>query len=99
MTKCWSADSRSLCALALAVLAGSPNVAHANALKWLKPFRLQEATISDVQRAIQSGQITCQGVVEAYIARAKAYNGVCTKLVTADGAPIPEATGYTRAGA
>lgn len=99
MTKCWSFGSRSLCALALAVLAGSANVAHANAFKWFKPFRLQEATISDVQRAIQSGQITCQGVVEAYIARAKAYNGVCTKLVTADGAPIPEATGYTRAGA
>ncbi len=35
------------------------------------------------------------GVLE----RAKAYNGVCTALVTADGKPIPAATGAIRAGA
>ncbi len=39
-----------------------------------------------------------RGVVQAYIARAKAYNGVCTSLVTADGADIPPAKGYVRAG-
>jgi amidase len=43
-------------------------------------------------------EITCAGLVQAYIHRAAAYNGVCTKLVTADGAPIPSATGYVRAG-
>jgi Asp-tRNA(Asn)/Glu-tRNA(Gln) amidotransferase A subunit family amidase len=63
------------------------------------PFHLQEATITDVQRAIQKGEITCKQVVQAYIDRAHAYNGVCTKLVTKDGASIPAPTGVTRAGA
>ncbi|MDB4977256.1 MAG: amidase, Asp-tRNAAsn/Glu-tRNAGln amidotransferase subunit [Myxococcaceae bacterium] len=62
-----------------------------------KPFHLQEATISDVHHAIKTGQITCRGIVEAYLERAKAYNGVCTKLVTADGAPIAPAQGAVRA--
>jgi amidase len=61
-------------------------------------FRVEESTIADVQNAIKSGQTTCQAVVQAYIERAKAYNGTCTALVTADGAPIPEATGAVRAG-
>jgi Asp-tRNA(Asn)/Glu-tRNA(Gln) amidotransferase A subunit family amidase len=63
------------------------------------PFHLQEATITDVQRAIQKGEITCKQVVQAYIDRAHAYNGICTKLVTKDGASIPAPTGVTRAGA
>ena len=63
------------------------------------PFHLEEATISSIQGAIQSKQITCQGLVKAYLARVAAYNGPCTRLVTADGAPIPPATGYVRAGA
>jgi Asp-tRNA(Asn)/Glu-tRNA(Gln) amidotransferase A subunit family amidase len=37
--------------------------------------------------------------VQSYIERAKAYNGVCTALLTKDGAPIPPATGMVRAGA
>ena len=52
-------------------------------------FHIEEATIADVQRAIQQGQTTCQGVVQAYIERAKAYNGVSNVLLTEDGAPIP----------
>ena len=52
-----------------------------------------------MHRAIQAGQITCRGLVEAYINRAKAYNGVSDRLVTKDGAPIPAATGTVRAGA
>jgi amidase len=63
------------------------------------PFQIEEATIADVQGAIKSGQTTCQAVVQAYIERAKAYNGMCTALVTADGKPIPAATGAIRAGA
>ena len=55
--------------------------------------------IDDVHRAIRSGQITCQGLLEAYLSRAKAYNGVSNALVTKDGAPIPEAPGVVRAGA
>ncbi len=61
-------------------------------------FAVEEATIAAIHDAITSGQTTCQGVVRAYIARAKAYNGVCTTLVTADGADIPAAKGYVRAG-
>jgi Asp-tRNA(Asn)/Glu-tRNA(Gln) amidotransferase A subunit family amidase len=65
----------------------------------LGAFHLQEATIGDIHAAIQSQQITCQALVKAYLARAAAYNGPCTRLVTADGAPIPPVAGYVRAGA
>ena len=61
-------------------------------------FELVEATIADVHRAIQQGQITCQGLVQAYIERARAYNGLSDRLVTRDGAPIPPARGTVRAG-
>src|SRR5690349_18780270 len=61
-------------------------------------FQLQEATIDDIQSAIKSGEVTCKGVVEMYLARAKAYNGVCTKLVTSDGQSIPAAFGPVRGG-
>jgi Asp-tRNA(Asn)/Glu-tRNA(Gln) amidotransferase A subunit family amidase len=63
-----------------------------------KKFQLQEATIDDIHGALQDGQITCKGLVQAYINRAKAYNGVCTALVTKDGASIPKAKGVVRAG-
>ena len=55
-----------------------------------QPFRfhLQEATIDDIHRAIREGQISCRGLVQLYINRAKAYNGVADELVTRDGAPI-----------
>ena len=62
-------------------------------------FHLEEATIGDIHAAIKSKQTTCQGLVKAYLARVAAYNGPCTRLVTADGAPIPPAAGYLRAGA
>ncbi len=61
-------------------------------------FHLQEATIDDLHRAIRDGQITCRGLVQLYIDRAKAYNGVADVLVTKDGAPIPPAPGVVRAG-
>jgi Asp-tRNA(Asn)/Glu-tRNA(Gln) amidotransferase A subunit family amidase len=61
-------------------------------------FRLQEATISGIHNAIKDGQITCQSLVQAYINRAKEYNGVCTQLVTKDGASIPRTTGAVRTG-
>jgi Asp-tRNA(Asn)/Glu-tRNA(Gln) amidotransferase A subunit family amidase len=62
-------------------------------------FHLQEATIEGIQTAIMSGDVSCRAVVEAYINRARAYNGVCTSLVTADGTPVPAAKGAVRAGA
>ena len=62
-------------------------------------FKVEEATIAGIHAAIESGQTTCQGVVEAYLKRARAYNGVCTALITKDGEDIAAATGYVRAGA
>lgn len=62
-------------------------------------FHLEEATIGDIHAAIRSKRITCQGIVQAYLARAAAYNGPCTRLVTADGAASEPSTGYVRAGA
>ena len=62
-------------------------------------FQIEEATIADVHRAIQEGQTTCRYIVQGYIARAKAYNGVSNYLVTKDGAPIPPPPGQVRAGA
>ena len=62
------------------------------------PFQVEEATIAGIHAGITSGQASCRAIVEAYITRARAYNGVCTSLITADGAPIPAATGAVRAG-
>ncbi len=61
-------------------------------------FHLEEATINNIHQAIQAGQISCQGLVQAYINRAKSYNGMCTQLVTEDGGLIAPAQGAMRAG-
>ena len=61
------------------------------------PFRLEEATIDKMHTAIKAGETTCVEIVETYIARARAYNGVASMLVTQDGDPVPEATGTVRA--
>lgn len=61
-------------------------------------FHIEEASIPDIQNAIRTGKTSCEGVVRAYLARAKAYNGACTALLTKDGAPIPQAMGMMRAG-
>ncbi|WP_169729238.1 amidase family protein [Solimonas soli] len=61
-------------------------------------FQIEEATVESIHAAIQSGATTCRDVVQAYIDRAKAYNGVCTALVTPDGTDIAPAKGYVRAG-
>ncbi len=62
-----------------------------------QPFRLEEATIEELQAAIRSGQTTCVAIVQPYIDRARASNGVASALGTQDGAPVPEATGAVRA--
>src|SRR5215469_13899235 len=64
-----------------------------------KPFRLDEATIDDLHAAIRAGRTTCVDVVKHYIARARAYNGVASRLVTTDGAAVAPARGTVRAGA
>ena len=60
-------------------------------------FQLVEATIDQLQAAIQAGDTTCVAVVEEYISRARAYNGVSSALVTEDGAPVVPAAGAVRA--
>jgi amidase len=62
-----------------------------------KQFRLEEATIDELHEAIKSGQVTCVAVVQHYIERARAYNGVASVLVTEDGVPVPAAIGTMRA--
>ena len=62
-------------------------------------FHLMEATIPDVHRAIREGQLTCRGFVQAYINRARAYNGTCNQLVTEQMAPqyLPNYSEYKAA--
>jgi amidase len=63
-----------------------------------KRFRLEEATIDDLHRAIIAGDTTCVSVVRQYIDRVRAYNGVASMLVTEDGGAIPAAAGTVRGG-
>ncbi len=62
-----------------------------------QPFRVEEATIAELHQAIRDGRTTCVDVVEQYIARARAYNGPSSLLVTESGAAVTEATGAVRA--
>ena len=41
------------------------------------PFRLEEATIADVHRAIRARQVTATSLVEEYFERIAAFNGPC----------------------
>jgi Asp-tRNA(Asn)/Glu-tRNA(Gln) amidotransferase A subunit family amidase len=56
-------------------------------------FSVVEASIADIHNAIKTKQATCTDIVQAYIDRAAAHNGVCTQLVTEDGAPVSPAFG------
>ena len=82
-------------ALVMSVLAVSSDRAQPQPFR----FHLQEATIADVHRAIQEGQISCRALVQAYIRRARAYNGTCNQLVTEDMAPkfLPNYSEYKAA--
>ena len=60
-------------------------------------FDLDEATIAGLHAAIRSGLTTCVAVVEQYINRARAFNGVASFLMTADGRPVPATIGAVRA--
>jgi Asp-tRNA(Asn)/Glu-tRNA(Gln) amidotransferase A subunit family amidase len=42
-------------------------------------FRLEEATIADIHRAMTARQIATVSLVERYLERIKAYNGVCVE--------------------
>ena len=85
-------------AVLVLALIGLPFLRRESAAPQQAPFELVEATIGDVHRAIQQGQITCRGLVEAYLQRARVYNHPSDRLVTGDGKPIPPARGTVRAG-
>ena len=51
-------------------------------------FHLLDATISDVQNAIKTHQLTCTQLVQLYLARIKAYNGVCVSQPNGQLEPI-----------
>src|ERR1700716_4187537 len=63
------------------------------------PFRLEEATIDELHGAIRDGRTTCLAIVQHYLERVRAFNGVASALVTQDGAPVAPARGATRGGA
>ena len=62
------------------------------------PFRIEEATIDALHAAIRAGRATCVAVVQQSIDRCRAFNGVASMLMTADGRPVPRAAGTVRAG-
>src|SRR5258706_12495202 len=51
----------------------TPTLASAQTAK----FRIEEATIEDIQAAIQRGELTSTRVVQLYLNRIRAYNGTC----------------------
>src|SRR5215470_7259486 len=51
----------------------TPSLASAQTAK----FRIEEATIEDIQAAIQRGELTSTRVVQLYLNRIRAYNGTC----------------------
>ena len=59
-------------------------------------FQLEEATIGELHAAIKAGHITVVEVVQRYLARVRAYNGVSSMLVTEDGATVAPAPGVVR---
>jgi len=62
---------------AVAVVAVALGGAPAFSQRRAPAFEVQEATIARIQQAILEKQITTRGVVEAYLARIRAYNGTC----------------------
>src|SRR5688572_4351665 len=90
--KRYTRGARWLQAIAMVSMAVLPAVAQSQA------FAVEESTIEDVHRAIQSGEATCKSIVQSYLERVRAYNGMCTRLVTKDGKPILAAKGAIRAG-
>jgi Asp-tRNA(Asn)/Glu-tRNA(Gln) amidotransferase A subunit family amidase len=63
------------------------------------PFQLEESTIAQLHDAIRKGETTCVKIVEHYLARVRAFNGVASKLVTHDGGDVAPGEGAVRGGA
>jgi amidase len=62
-------------------------------------FCLEEATIDELHRAIMAGETTCVAVVQHYLDRVRAFNGVASVLVTEDGGAVAPVAGAVRGGA
>jgi len=63
-------------ALAASVLLLASSLASAQTAK----FRIEEASIEDIQAAIVKGELTSTQVVQLYLNRIKAYNGSCVRM-------------------
>jgi amidase len=63
-----------------------------------RTFQIEEATIAGLHAAIREGRTTVTDVVQRYLARVRAYNGVASVLVTPDGGAVAAAKGVVRAG-
>ena len=61
-------------------------------------FEVVEASISDFHKALKEGRTTVTKVVNAYLDRVKAYNGVSSMLVTENGEEVAEVPGVMRGG-
>ena len=70
-------DAARICAFAGAIALGVLMAAPAGAQRSV--FRLEEATIADVHRAIMTRQLTASQLVSEYLKRIAAYNGTCVK--------------------
>ncbi len=63
--------------MAWAVLGAAATVSAAHAQPVEAPaarFEVEEATIASVHAAMKAGQLTCRGLVDAYLARIAAYD-------------------------
>jgi amidase len=70
-------DAARICAFAVTITVGLLAAPHADAQR--STFRLEEATIADVHRAIMARQLTASQLVNEYLKRIAAHNGTCVK--------------------
>jgi len=61
-------------ALGLAVALGAAAQLPKKQTQRVQPFRVEEKTIAQIHAALRARQVTCRGLVEAYLARIKAYD-------------------------
>ncbi len=61
-------------------------------------FEVVEASIDDLHDSILNGRLKVVEVVQKYIDRIRAYNGISSVLVTEDGHEVPEVAGVIRGG-
>lgn len=70
---------RHLPVIALTLLLGCILLAASMRVPAASSFRIEEATIAQIQRAILKRQVSTEQVVRAYLARIRAYNGTCVR--------------------